>query len=171
VRPLVVGLGVVVVIASVAAVAFAALYVTSSDDEVSTAEEREGKMFGRISELTRDGEQYEMRFDPSFLTTGVTANTAAAEDGVVRPGEPVPNDNYEIDEGTRRLTYLVPADAAVTVLTNDGSGIMSTSVSVSELADLVAGGKPVELFEPLSTGFWMRTHGDTVCTLDQQYKP
>ncbi len=128
-------------------------------------------MFGRISELTRDGEQYEMRFDPSFLTTGVTANTAAAEDGVVQPGEPVPNDNYEIDEGKRKLTYIVPPDAAVTVLTNNGSGIMSTPVSVAELAELVEGGEPVELFEPLDTGFWMRTHVDTVCTLDQQYKP
>jgi type II secretory pathway pseudopilin PulG len=171
VRPLTVGLVVVAVVASVAAVVFAGLYFTNSEDETSAAEQCEGKMFGRISELTRDGEQYEMRFDPSFLTTGVTANTAAAEDGVVQPGEPVPNDNYEIDEGKRKLTYIVPPDAAVTVLTNNGSGIMSTPVTVAELAELVDGGKPVDLFEPLSTGFWMRTHVDTVCTLDQQYKP
>lgn len=170
-RPLVVGLGVVAVVASVAAVVFGGLYFTSSEDETAAAEQCEGKMFGRISTLTQTGEQYEMRFDPSFLTTGVTANTAAAEDGVVEPGEPVPNDNYEIDEGKRTLAYLVPADAAVTVLTNDGSGIMSTPVTVAELAELVDGGKPVELFEPLDTGFWMRTHVDTVCTLDQQYKP
>jgi hypothetical protein len=48
---------------------------------------------------------------------------------------------------------------------------MSTPVTVSELAQLVDGQKPVELFEPLDTGFWIRFHVDTVCTLDQQYKP
>lgn len=112
-----------------------------------------------------------MRFDPSFITSGLTANTAAAEDGVVGPGEPVPNDNYEIDEGQRLLTYLVPQDTPVTVLTNDGTGIVSTPVAVSDLAQLVSGGKPLELFEPISTGFSIRVHVDTVCALDQQYHP
>ena len=61
-----------------------------------------------------------MRFDPAWFTSGVTANEAAAEDGVVEPGEPVPNDNYRIEEGHRLLTYLVPADTPVTVLTREG---------------------------------------------------
>lgn len=163
---------VVAVVASIAAVVFAVLYFTTSTGDESTASEQcENRIFGRIASLTRTGEQYEMRFDPSLLTSGVTANTAAAEDGKVEPGQPVPNDNYEIDESDRVLTYYVPADAAVTVLTNNDTGIMSTPVTVAELAELVDGGKPVELFEPLSTGFWMRFHVDTACTLDQQYRP
>ena len=162
----------VAVVASVAAVVFASLYFTTRSDSKSTAAEPcENRAFGHISSLTRMGEQYEMRFDPSWFTSGVTANTAAAEDGKVEPGEPVPNDNYEIDEAHRAFTYLVPADAVVTVLTNNDTGIMSTPVTVSELAELLDGGTPVELFEPLSTGFWMRYHVDTVCTLDQQYRP
>ena len=48
---------------------------------------------------------------------------------------------------------------------------MSTPVTVSDLAQLVSGGKPVELFEPIDTGFWIRVHVDTVCALDQQYHP
>lgn len=89
----------------------------------------------------------------------------------MRRGKSVPNDNYEIDESDRLLTYLVPQDTPVTVLTNDGTGILSTPITVSELAQLVDGEKPVELFEPLDTGFWIRVHIDTVCALDQQYKP
>ena len=61
-----------------------------------------------------------MRFDPEWFTSGVTANDAAAEDGAVEPGQPVPNDNYRVDEGHRLLTYLVPADTPVTVLTREG---------------------------------------------------
>lgn len=158
--------------AAVVAVVFAALYFTKgSENESAASSQCENRMFGRISSLTRKGDHYEMRFDPSLLTSGVTANTAAAEDGVVAPGEPVPNDNYEVDEGHRLFTYLVPSDTPVTVLTNNGTGQMATPVTVAQLAELVAGGKPVELFEGLDTGFWMRFHVDTACSLDQQYKP
>ena len=167
-----VALWIVAVVASVAAVVFAVLYFTKdSGSEPAAAGQCENRSFGHISSLTLEDGVYEMRFDPSWFTSGVTANTAAAEDGKVEPGEPVPNDNYEIDEGARLLTYLVPDDTEVTVLTNNGTGIMSTPITVAELAELVDGGTPVELFEPLTTGFWMRYHVDTACTLDQQYKP
>ena len=65
----------------------------------------------------------------------------------------------------------MPSEAHVTVLTNDGTGIMSTPIGVPELAQLLNGEKPVELFEPLDTGAWIRIDIDTVCALDQQYQP
>ena len=162
------------VVATIAAGVFAALYVTKDSGSESAAEEQCGdRIFGHISSLARNGDQYELRFDPAWFTSGVTANTAAAEDGVVAPGEPVPNDNYRIEEGHRLLTYLVPADVHVTVLTRQGdpANFGSTPVTVSELAQLVNGEQPVELFEPLETGVWIRVHIDTVCALDQQYQP
>ena len=50
--------------------------------------------FGYIKSMKRKGAGYVLRFDPALLLSGITANTAAAEDGAVAPGEPVPNDNY-----------------------------------------------------------------------------
>jgi hypothetical protein len=111
-----------------------------------------------------------MRFDPEWFLMGVTANTAAAEDGAVSPGEPVPNDNYRVDEGHRLLTYRVPADARVRVLTT-GSNLKGTPITVAQLAQIVAGKKPVPLFEPIETGFWIRIDIDTVRSIDQQYLP
>ena len=123
--------------------------------------------FGHIASLTRKGSDYELRFDPAFFLTGETANVAAAEDGAVSPGDPVPNDNYVVDEGHRLLTYIVPADAKVTVLTDSPD---STPITVAELAQIVAGDhKP--LWEPIDTGFWIRYRIDTVSSLDQQYRP
>jgi hypothetical protein len=126
--------------------------------------------FGYVKSLERKGSGYEMRFDPAFLVSGQTANVAAAEDGAVPAGEPVPNDNYVVDEGHRLLTYEVPADAHVTALTK---GVAGSPITVAELAQLVRGenpfGKP--LFEPITTGFWIRIHVDTVRSLDQQYHP
>jgi hypothetical protein len=67
----------------------------------------------------------------------------------------------------------VPTDAHVTVLTREGdpANFGSTPITVSELAQLVNGEKPVELFESLDTGVWIRLNIDTVCALDQQYQP
>ncbi len=125
--------------------------------------------FGYVKSLTRTGTDYKMRFDPAWFLTGITANTAAAEDGVVAPGQPVPNDNYVVDEGHRLLTFIVPATTHVTVLTNPGQ-ITSTSVTVAQLADIVHGHGDINLFEPIETGFWVTVSADTVRSLDQQYR-
>ena len=126
--------------------------------------------FGYVKSLERKGSGYEMRFDPALMLTGETANVAAAEDGAIPIGQPVPNDNYVVDEGHRLLTYEVPADAHVTALTK---GVKGSPITVAELAQLVRGENPFPrpLFEPITTGFWIRVDIDTVRSLDQQYHP
>jgi hypothetical protein len=92
---------------------------------------------------------------------------AAAEDGAVEPGEPVPNDYYVVDEGHRLLTYRVPADAKLTVV---ALGPKNIPVTVEALAKMVAG-KQAAPWMPISSGFWLRSRIDTVRSLDQQYRP
>ena len=165
-------LGGTALVAAIAAAVFAALYFTSDSGTGSTSSVPcDNRIFGHVSSITPKGDGYVLKFDPAMFTSGITANTAAAEDGAVEAGQPVPNDNYVVDESHRLYTYALPADAKVTVLTNDGSGILSTPITVAQLEQLVAGEKPLELFEGLDTGFWMRYDVDTVCSLDQQYKP
>ncbi len=164
----------VAVLAIAAAGAFAGLYFTkSSESEPVASPQCDSKEFGHIRSLARKGDHYVLRFDPAWFTSGVTANTAAAEDGAVEPGEPVPNDNYVIDESHRLLTYLVRPSAQVTVLVNQPTGILSTPITVAELAEIVRTGKSSKrtLFEPLESGVWMRYRIDTACALDQQYRP
>jgi hypothetical protein len=48
-------------------------------------------LYGHIKKLTRTGGRYEMRFDPAWFTSGVTASRAALED---TGSSNVPNDNY-----------------------------------------------------------------------------
>jgi hypothetical protein len=153
-----------------AATTFAILYVTKEPD-VRIERPCGDRTFGHIKSLKHASGRWVMRFDPAWFTSGVTANTAAAEDGVVEPGEPVPNDNYRIDEGHRLLTYLVAPDAHVTVLARHGDQFGATTIAVPTLAQLAAGEKPIELFEPLDTGVWIRVHVDTICDIEQQYLP
>ena len=166
-------LGAAAIVASVAAVAFAVLYFGNEAGTKTVVEEPCGdRIFGHIKSLIPQGDYFEMRFDPAWFTSGETANTAAAEDGAVEPGQPVPNDNYVVEEGHRLLTYIVPATAKVTVLTRGGPGPLGeTPITVSELERIVNGGKHRPLFEPLESGVWIRVHIDSACSLDQQYRP
>ena len=133
---------------------------------------RERVEFGHIRSLTRTSGHYEMRFDPALILSGETANTAAAEDGVVAPGEPVPNDNYVVDESSRAYTYVVPAEVKVTVLVRTSPEKWGpTPVSLAQLEQILDGTSDLELFEPLDTGVWITIDVDTVRGVYQQYKP
>jgi hypothetical protein len=126
--------------------------------------------FGYIKSLKPKGTGYELRFDPAWFLTGETANVAAAEDGKVEPGEPVPNDNYRVNESPRAYTYRVPSDARVTVLKD---GPSSAPITVEQLSEIVEGNNPLPkpLFEPVTSGFWIVIDIDRVRRLDQQYLP
>jgi hypothetical protein len=166
---------VVITVALVAAGCGGASSVTRTVTAAAPAKSVAGRpgeivQFGYVKSLTRKGSRYELRFDPALFLSGATANAAAAEDGAVDPGQPVPNDNYVVDEGHRLLTYEVPANAQVTALTE---GVAGNPITVAELAQLVAGQNPFQrpLFEPITTGFWIQVDIDTVRSLDQQYRP
>jgi hypothetical protein len=129
-------------------------------------------LFGHVKSVTPKGRSFELRFDPAVFTSGLTASRAMLED--TGSGD-VANDNYIVDEGHRLFTYVLPPSARITVLARkgplDSSGFPSRSITASQLRELLAGRSPVELFERLSTGFWMNVHVDTVCSLRQQYQP
>ena len=129
-------------------------------------------LYGHIKALTRTGDHFELRFDPAWFLSGVTASRAKLED---TGSSEVPNDNYVVEEGHRLLTYQVPATAEITALSRTGelpgAGFPSTAITASELAQLVDGKEPVKLAEPLTSGFWMHVKIDTVCSLQQQYRP
>ena len=136
------------------------------------------RLYGQVKSLERKGDHYELRFDPALFLSGVAANVAQAEDQHTpcQPSAcpPVANDNYVVDESHRLLTYLVPADVQGTVLTKSGSNggpFPATTITVAQLAQIVAGKSSLKLFEPLSTGVWILVHVDTVRTFAQQYRP
>jgi len=128
--------------------------------------------YGHIRSLKRAGDRYEMRFDPALILSGETANRAAAEDGAVEPGEPVPNDNYVVDESPRAYTYLVADDVRVTVLVRTSPEKWGpTPVKLVDLAKILDGTSELDLFEPLDTGVWITIDVDTVRSVYQQYRP
>ncbi len=134
------------------------------------AKQREIFMYGHVKSLTRKGARFELRFDPAWWLTGLTARRAALQD---TGSTDVPNDYYIVEEGHRLLTFVVPTTAQVSVLTRQGVGsIPATTIPVSELAQIVKGRNPQhrQLMEP-KAGFWIRVAGDAVRSFEQQYQP
>jgi len=127
--------------------------------------------FGHIVKLRREGAHWVMRFDPASIVSGRTANVAATEDGVIAPGDVVPNDNYIRDSDHKLLTYVVASSANVRVLTRPGDQYGQSTISVAELARILAGKSTIHLFEPLATGIWIDYHVDTVSRIQQEYHP
>ncbi len=127
--------------AIVAAATFASMARGNESSAKTVAEKPCGdRIFGHIGSLESSGGQFELRFDPAWFTSGVTANAAPTAD--------------------------------VTVLTRDGGGPLGeTPVTVAELAQIVNGGPHLSLLETLDSGVWIRVNVDTVCALDQQYRP
>jgi hypothetical protein len=154
----------------------AATFLGSTSVLAASPTPRQDVMYGHINSLKHVGGRYEMRFDPAWFLQGTPAERAAVEDKMIRPGEPVPNDYYIVDEGHRLLTFVVARNAHVTVLTRQGSPpIGSTAISVAELAQLLAGKNPNHrrLAEP-KAGYWIRIgakYPDPVTALEQQYQP
>src|SRR2546428_9657155 len=129
-------------------------------------------LYGHVKSLARKGDHFEMRFDPAWWLTGVTAQRAALAD---TGSSDVPNDYYIVEEGHRLLTYVVPTTAHVTVLTRNGVGIPATAIPVSELAQIVKGKNPKhrQLMEP-KAGFWILIGSkfpSPRLSLGQQYQP
>jgi hypothetical protein len=112
-------------------------------------------LYGHISSLTRKGSRYLLRFDPAWLLSGLTASRAARED--TGSGD-VPNDTYSRDETHKLLTFLVPADAKVTVLRR------ATCSSRTTVAKIAKSAMPQRCF-------WIQVRIDSVRSIDEQYHP
>lgn len=124
-------------------------------------------LYGHIRTLKRVGGRIEMRFDPAWVTQGLTARRASFADS---GSSFVPGKYYYIEARHRLLTYIVAPSATIRIITNAGTGPMLTPIKLSELMRIVNGGPHRKLWEPLSTGVWIRVGVDTIREINQQYQ-
>ena len=110
--------------------------LSASSPSTPAAKSHQVVLYGHVKSVTHQGHRFMMRFDPAWWLTGVAAEHACG-------CSPVPNDYFILDESHRLLTFVVRREAHVTVLTRHGSEtIPTTSISVAELAKIVAGRIP-----------------------------
>jgi hypothetical protein len=113
-----------------------------------------------------------LAFDEAEFLTGKEAQKAAEEDGVVPPGEPVPNDYYIRNPDKTTKTFPIANDASIT----------------AKRCPLCRHGKPGQL-EPFLASFmqgrqtyadpyrgkyslyWLTVENGRVVAIDEQYVP
>jgi hypothetical protein len=146
---------------------------TSAQTMPISAPPRERPLYGHVVMIERadDDDGFEIAFDPAFWLEGQTAARAAADDGRIEAGEPVPNDYYVRDESDLVLAFFAPNDVPVTVLTLAEGRVESTRITVGELADIVAGEETTRRLYGRELGYWIRLQADTIVSIDQQYQP
>jgi len=136
----------------------------------STSAQGRFVLYGHVKSVTHTSRGYQLRFDPAWWLTGSAAEHACG-------CKPVANDYYVVDESHKLLTFAVRRDARATVLVSGARHVSPVSISVAELAQIVAGKNPrhrLLLGRTAGYGFWIRIgtqYPNPVVSLEQQYQP
>jgi len=156
---------VIALVATVTAAAGASALVAANQSSPS-----QGPLYGHIKSITQQNNRFVMKFDPAWWLTGLAAERACG-------CKTVANDFYVVDESHRRLTFAVRRDARALVLVSGPTHVSPVSISVAELAQIVAGKNPKHralLGRTAGYGFWIRIgtqYPNPVVSLEQQYQP
>jgi hypothetical protein len=153
-----------VLIAALVAVLASGAIASSS----STSAQGKFVLYGHVKSVTHTSRGYQLRFDPAWWLTGSAAEHACG-------CKPVANDYFVVDETHRLLTFPVRANARVRIVVGGPKGITPASISVAELAQIVAGKNPRHrVLLARTAGFWLtfsQKYPSPVLSLDQQYQP
>ena len=138
----------------------------------TTTRSMPAERFGFIRSVSTAGPAATLAFDEAELLTGKAAQKAAEDDGVVEPGEAVPNDYYIRNREKTAQTLRIANDAAIT----------------AKRCPLCRKGRPGEL-EPFLAAFaqgrqtyadpyrgkhalyWLTIEDGEVVGIDEQYVP
>lgn len=131
----------------------------------------DGEVFAYINEVGGA----EITVDPALMLTGEEARAAAEADGVIGPGEDLPNDFYIRNTDPGPLTVGVADDADLVVLTFDSGGsITETSIALADLVVAFTGDYPGVPIYGLVAGEFpvtLTVEGGTVTGFTQVYLP
>lgn len=131
----------------------------------------DGEVFAFINEVGGA----EITVDPALMLTGEQARAAAEADGVIAPGEDLPNDFYIQNADPGPLTVGVTDDAELVVLTFDASGsIVETPIALADLAEAFTGDYPGVAIYGLVAGEFpvtLTVEGGMVTGFTQAYLP
>lgn len=112
--------------------------------------------------------------DPAQMLSGEPAHEAAVEDGIIAPGEDLPNDYYIVNPSRQAMDVAVAANAAVTVYALDSRGaIAEARISLLDLAAAFAGDQriPVYGLDPSAFPVTLTVEGGAVTAISQVYLP
>jgi hypothetical protein len=130
------------------------------------------EQFGYIRSVSTAGPAATLAFDKAEFLTGDEAQRAAEEDGVVPPGEPVPNDYYIRNPHKTTQTLPISTDAKVTARRCS----LCRKGRPGSLEDFLAsfmktGQTYADPYRGAKSLYWLTIEDGTVVAIDEQYVP
>jgi hypothetical protein len=131
-----------------------------------------GEQFGYIRSVSTAGPVATLAFDQAEFLTGKEAQEAAEEDGVVEPGEQVPNDYYIRNPDKATKTYPIANDTRITakrcsLCRNGKPGELGPF-----LASFMQGRKTfADPYRGKYSLYWLTIENGRVVAIDEQYVP
>jgi hypothetical protein len=134
----------------------------------------DGRYFGYIRALVRQGDSPVIAFDSADFLTGDEAYEAALADGAIGPGEPVSNDYYIRNDDTGVVRVPVDSEARVTVVSCPASCTEGADAELAGfLASLADPGETTlaDKYRGTSSQYWVLIRSGRVERIDEQYVP
>ena len=128
--------------------------------------------FGYIRSVSTAGPAATLAFDEAEFLTGAAAQKAAEEDGVVQPGEPVPNDYYIRNADKTTRTLRIANDTKITARRCDPCRHGRDGQLGPFLASFMEGRQTyAEPYRGKYSQYWLTISDGEVVAIDEQYVP
>jgi hypothetical protein len=134
----------------------------------------DGRHFGYVRSADATTDPPTIDFDVAEFLTGDAASAAAAEDGVIAEGEPVPNDYYVRNEDETAVELVVAPDVEVTHIQCPDSCTEGLPGDFDAFAASFAdtGEKTLaDEYRGAQSQYWVIVEGGEVAVIDEQYVP
>jgi hypothetical protein len=145
---------------------------TTTTQATTTTRSTPNEQFGYIRSVSTAGPSATLAFDEAEFLTGEEAQRAAEEDGVVKPGEPVPNDYYIRNPDKSTQTLPIATDAKITarrcsLCRNGQPGNLEEFLA----SFMKTGQTYADPYRGAEAQYWLTTEDGTVVAIDEQYVP
>ena len=145
---------------------------TTRSGTTTQKKEGPGEQFGYIRSVSTAGPAATLAFDEAEFLTGEEAQRAAEEDGVVAPGEPVPNDYYIRNPDKSTRTLRIATDAKITARRCS----LCRNGQPGDLEDFLGsfmktGQTYADPYRGAKGAYWLTIDDGTVVAIDEQYVP
>jgi len=134
----------------------------------------DGRYFGYVRSLDASSKPATMELDFAEFLSGEEANVAAAEDGVIAQGEPVPNDYYIRNEDKAVITIAVANDVRVTHIQCPDSctdGIPGEFDAFATSFDDIGEKSLMDEYRGAQSQYWITVSDGEIVAIDEQYLP
>lgn len=145
----------------------AARPVTASPEQAQATLD-DGRHFGYIKAV--DPSSDSLVFDLAEFLTDDDADRAAAEDGVIQPGEHVDNDYYIRNKNTKLRTISYGAEVGVRVV-NWPDCCESIDGDIEAFAAAFRPGGETDLYHGPSSQYWLTVSDGRILEIEEQYLP